>query len=502
MKHTFAHTRSQSLIQQPALKPKSALILKPTSLALAMGLLTSMASPVLMAEDDYDLSSRWYGGLNIGQTRESINDGAIANSELGGGINFITDDYKDNGYKIFAGYEFNEHFSMEAGYFDLGQFGFRAVKDPIGALKSRTKTRGFNIDLVGTLPLSERWSAFARAGAHYSEAYDRFQGIGGVVVADTHRKERDTNFKWGAGLQYDFSRKFAMRLETERYAIKDVTDNNGKINLYSLGVLYRFGEARTTQSTHEEPVTRRDQLREEYCTTLDVHFAVNNAEVQREYIEQLTVVGNFLNKYPETKAVIEGHTDNVGSAESNLVLSRNRAENVMDYLIREQNVAAQRLSAVGYGEERPVADNDTEEGKRANRRVNAVVTCVEDVEGLKPPTARVTLGLLIEFDGESTELQSRYHSELAEVAKFLKENPGVTATVEGHAANLQNSARAQQVSQQRAQNVVDYLLNNEGIERSRLSVESFGKTRRYAYNTSAEGRKENSRVNIIFNYPN
>lgn len=475
--------------------------LKPLRLALAIGLVVATTSPLVAVAQDgkYDLTSNWYGGFNIGQSRESINDGAIANSELGGGLTGITDDHEDNGYKVFAGYQFNDHIALEAGYFDLGQFGFRAIK-PEGALKSRTKTRGFNIDVVGTVPLTERLSAFARAGVHYSEAYDRFQGSGGVVVTDRHRKERDTNFKWGGGLQYDFTQKFAMRLEAERYAVKDLIDNNGKINLYSLGVVYRFGDARNTAVATDEPVTRRDQMREEYCTTLDVRFDVNNDEVQREYIEQLTVVGKFLNKYPDTSAVIEGHTDNVGSEESNLELSRNRAENVRNYLVREQRVPSSRITAEGYGESRPIADNETEEGKRANRRVNAVISCAEDVEGQEPPAPRMAVGLRVGFAGDSTNVDSQYRAGLAEVASFLKENKNVKAAVEGHAANLNTSAaRAQEISVQRAQNVVDYLVN-EGVDRSQLIAEGFGKERRFAYN-SGEGKQDNSRVDIIFSYP-
>jgi len=56
-------------------------------------------------------------------------------------------------------------------------------------------------------------------------------------------------------------------------------------------------------------------------------------------------------------------------------------------------------------------------------------------------------------------------------------------------------------SRQRAQNVVNALVENHGIARSRLAVEGFGETRRVAYNTSLEGQQENRRVNIIFTYP-
>lgn len=481
-------------------------LLKPTHLALAISLAVMVTSPLLFAQDSkkYDLTSNWYGGLNIGQTHESINDGAIANHELGGGLTSLTDDDRDNGYKLFAGYQLNDTFALEAGYFDLGQFGSRAIKDQVGALKTRTKTKGFNIDLVGAVPITDKFSAFGRVGAHYSEAKDRFQGSDDVIVTDRHRRERDVDMKWGGGLQYDFTQKFAMRLEAERYAINDVIGNNGKISMYSLGALYRFGEQHSAPAKIvAEPVTQRSaKLTEEYCSMLDIQFEINNDEIQREDLERLAVVGTFLKKYPDTNAVVEGHTDNIGTPEANQRLSRDRAESVMAYLVREQRVASNRISAVGYGDTRPVADNSTEGGKRANRRINTVIACANDIEGLSPAAARVTMGMLVEFDINSANVKPEYHSELAKIAKFLKENKTVTATVEGHTANLQTTpALAQEISLKRAQNVVDYLVTNEGIERSRLTAEGFGKTRRYSYNTSTAGQQDNRRVNIIFAYP-
>jgi OmpA-OmpF porin, OOP family len=481
--------------------------LKPTRIALAISLAAMVASPMLLAQEGnkYNLTSNWYGGLNIGQTHESINDGAIANREIGGGLTSITDDDRDNGYKLFAGYQLNDNFALEAGYFDLGQFGSRAIKDQVGALKTRTKTKGFNVDLVGSLPMTEKLSAFARAGVHYSEAKDRFQGSDNVVVTDRHRRERDVDMKWGGGLQYDFTQKFAMRLEAERYAINDVIGNNGKISMYSLGAIYRFGEqnAAPAQAMAAAPVTQRSaKLTEEYCSMLDIQFEINNDEIQREDLERLAVVGTFLKKYPDTKAVVEGHTDNIGTPEANLKLSRDRAESVMSYLVREQRVANHRISAVGYGDTRPIADNVTEDGKRANRRINTVIACVNDIEGLSPAAARVTMAMLVEFDTNSAQVKPEYHNELAKVAKFLQENKTVTATVEGHTANVKTTpALAQDISLQRAQHVVDYLVTQHGIARSRLTAEGFGTTRRYSYDTSTAGQQDNRRVNVIFAYP-
>jgi OOP family OmpA-OmpF porin len=83
----------------------------------------------------------------------------------------------------------------------------------------------------------------------------------------------------------------------------------------------------------------------------------------------------------------------------------------------------------------------------------------------------------------------------------MKANPTVTAVVEGHTGNLQTTPeRAMAISLERAQNVVTYLADHFAIDRSRLTAQGFGKTQRFAYNDTAEGRQENRRVNIIFTY--
>jgi OOP family OmpA-OmpF porin len=70
----------------------------------------------------------------------------------------------------------------------------------------------------------------------------------------------------------------------------------------------------------------------------------------------------------------------------------------------------------------------------------------------------------------------------------------------GHDKERVSAKLAMKVSEQRAQNVVNYLVDKQGISRSRLSTAAFGSTRRVSYGTSLEGQQENRRVNIIFNY--
>jgi OOP family OmpA-OmpF porin len=242
---------------------------------------------------------------------------------------------------------------------------------------------------------------------------------------------------------------------------------------------------------------------EQYCSILDVQFDINQTTVQREANEKIDKVGLFMRKYPDTTAVIEGHTDEVGTAADNMKLSERRAQSVVNYLVEKNGIARTRLKAIGYGMTRPVGDNHTQAGRRLNRRIDAIIACAMDIEGIAPVPARITMALEMEFDAASAEVRPQYHDALRRVAAFIKAHPGVTATVEGHTSNQQGTpAQAMQLSRRRAENVVNVLINQFGVDRSRLAAAGYGGTRRFAYNTDAEGQQENRRVNIILDFPN
>ena len=80
-----------------------------------------------------------------------------------------------------------------------------------------------------------------------------------------------------------------------------------------------------------------------------------------------------MKQYPQTATTVEGHTDSIGNAAYNQKLSERRASAVRDTLVNQFGVEASRINAVGYGKERPVADNATNEGRAINRRVEASV---------------------------------------------------------------------------------------------------------------------------------
>ena len=494
--------------------------------ALSLAVIAALAAPLATAAD-----SGWYGGLSLGRSNVSIDDARITSELLGAGFtaNSISNDDADLGWKILGGHKFNRNFAVEGGYFNLGEFGYTATTTPAGRLTGTMKVQGFNLDAVGILPISEKFSALGRLGLTYIEAKDTFSSTGAIVVTNPNPEKSEANWKVGAGVQYDVTPKLGLRAEWERYAVNDAVGNDGHVDLLSVGLVYTFGRAEKPAPKAETPppaavapvaaapvaakpapapkpvlvIVPIVAKTEQYCSSLDIQFEINQKTVQREAEEKIDKVGIFMRKYPNTTAVIEGHSDEVGTTAANMKLSEQRAAGVVTYLVDRSGISRNRLKSVGYGETRPIADNTTEAGKRLNRRINAIIACATDIEGIPPVPARITMALDMEFDINRAEVRRQYREELRKVATFMKANPQVTATVEGHTSNQQGIAPQQRVelSQRRAESVVNALVNEHGVERKRLSAEGFGQTRRFAYNTSVEGQQENRRVNIILDFP-
>ena len=110
---------------------------------------------------------------------------------------------------------------------------------------------------------------------------------------------------------------------------------------------------------------------------LNVEFDTNKAVVKDKYRNEIKKVSDFMKTYPNTTAVIEGHTDNVHTAQYNQQLSEARANSVRQYLIQNFGINESRLTAVGYGLTKPIASNNTEEGRQKNRRVQAVIKTIK-----------------------------------------------------------------------------------------------------------------------------
>ncbi len=102
-------------------------------------------------------------------------------------------------------------------------------------------------------------------------------------------------------------------------------------------------------------------------------FPVGSAEIRPADYSLLTKVQRVLREFPEAPVTVEGHTDSQGNDDFNQSLSQRRAIAVREYLLANMAMSADRVSAVGYGESRPVASNETAEGRAQNRRIDVVL---------------------------------------------------------------------------------------------------------------------------------
>jgi outer membrane protein OmpA-like peptidoglycan-associated protein len=100
-----------------------------------------------------------------------------------------------------------------------------------------------------------------------------------------------------------------------------------------------------------------------------IYFDTDKADIKPESAKTLDEIANLLKIDRSLRLEISGHTDNTGTADHNMNLSQSRARSVVDALVKNYNIDAGRLDAKGYGDSKPVAPNDTEDGRAKNRRV-------------------------------------------------------------------------------------------------------------------------------------
>jgi len=138
-------------------------------------------------------------------------------------------------------------------------------------------------------------------------------------------------------------------------------------------------EARNAKLEALQLASQLEQLKAEQTergiilTMENILFAFNSAQLQPVGETVVSRIADYLNNYPHRSILIEGFTDNIGSEEYNLKLSRERAGTVQRSLIR-YGVSPHRISTVGLGESYPVASNSTETGRQQNRRVEIVIS--------------------------------------------------------------------------------------------------------------------------------
>lgn len=117
------------------------------------------------------------------------------------------------------------------------------------------------------------------------------------------------------------------------------------------------------------PIDKKQDLNE---LKHGIEFQTNSTKFTKNSYGKLNDLVNLLKQYPNVNLEVQGHTDNVGSAKKNKALSQKRAQAVVDYFVKKGGIAADRLRAVGFGPDKPIASNSTKKGRKQNRRVEFV----------------------------------------------------------------------------------------------------------------------------------
>ena len=316
-------------------------------------------------------------GLAIGSLLAASSFGAFAQGQ--GAVEaeafakrYFTDSVRDmsNG-NLFGGsvsYFLTEDVSLGLSYGEYHDIrsddrqGLNGRKNVKGNLSSLDATYHFGTPGVGLRP-------FVSAGVGHQSLSN---------LAPRTGRDHTTFGNVGAGAKYYFTENvFAKASVDGMYGF----DNNQAEWMAGVGFGVNFGgstkpvAAPVAEPTPVEPVVYEEveEVAEAVRVELDVKFDFDKADVKQDSYSDIENLAEFMKQYPQTATTVEGHTDSTGNAAYNQKLSERRAAAVRDTLVNQYGVEADRVNAVGYGKDRPVADNATSEGRAINRRVEASV---------------------------------------------------------------------------------------------------------------------------------
>ena len=226
----------------------------------------------------------------------------------------------------------------------------------------------------------------------------------------------------------------------------------------------------------------------------NIQFEANQTELNNSLHQQINSLGDYLRQHPGTMAKINGYTDSSGNEANNMTISVMRAQTIKQLLMNDYNISSERLQVRGYGQNNPIADNATEEGRRLNRRViitlntsdytsasthsrfHSSVRLPQNIDSASAPLADQ---FDIRFKQSASRLEAHTHQTIDAVGKLMRARPDMRIVIEGHASG-QAYMENHRISQARAQNVKKYLQQRYEIDATRLRAIGFGK-RPYQY---------------------
>ncbi len=377
--------------------------IRPTLLATLV-----LAAPCAFAQSSID-NTGMYMGIGAGDSKAKFNHDSAAQNALGTGVTPgpLSVDERGNAYKIYLGFPMSPNWAVEAGYFNLGRFGFDGSTTPPGTVSGSAKIQGLNLDLVGTLPITDRWSLLGRVGAAYAETKSSISGTGAGEVAASSSSKRDTHYKYGFGTQYAFTPALTLRLEGERYRVNDMVGQRSDVDLISVGLVYRFGapaasaqpvraayvppapayrpepvvppapaatpvpEVVAVPAPPPEPVAPKSWVKVKL--EADSLFGFDQDSLQADGKKALDKLIEELRGVNVEAIQVTGHTDRLGSKAYNEKLSTRRAEAVRNYLVQVGGLSSSKVTAVGVGSTQPETAFGQCKGVKASQ---ALITCL------------------------------------------------------------------------------------------------------------------------------
>ncbi len=233
-------------------------------------------------------------------------------------------------------------------------------------------------------PDSKEWRTYLVSGVSY---YDLDDEDGDLIDPYLNDVNDGAEHSWQFALGFGVSKMFTDHLEFRGdvrglHKVREGQNgvNDGAINL---ALNYYFNDPKAEPAPppptpvpepFDEPETRTISIR------LNVEFDFDKATVRNIYGDELEAIAKAMKVHDDIDLVLEGHTDSVGADAYNQDLSDRRAAAVKAKLSDDYGIPAERISSAGYGETRPIADNDTDEGRQRNRRVIGELSYTEVME--------------------------------------------------------------------------------------------------------------------------
>lgn len=203
----------------------------------------ALAALLLAASTNSGAEGPWYFGVTLGPGNAEVDEALAA--PAGGGSGSLSRDERDPAYKVLLGYRFGEHFAVEGGYAQLGEYRITRGQSATDALNADVRVKGLLLQGVGRLPLGAGIGLVARGGVLLSETKTFRAVSGGAAFAGAAAGSTiadEFNRAWGLGLEYRWSNTLTLRIDWDRYLKVGDPASTGEADLdvYGVGLNLRF----------------------------------------------------------------------------------------------------------------------------------------------------------------------------------------------------------------------------------------------------------------------